>query len=347
MRSKEKITISDIAAAAGVSKATVSRYLNGKTELMREETRDRIKSIIEMSNYQPSEIARNLKRQSSNLIGVIISDISSPFSSAVIIGISRYLEISGYTPLVVNCDDNIQNEKNSIISLMAKGVSGLIVNTTSYDNNNLINVACGGLPIVLCDRYVKNYNFDIVTSQHKQGMYALISHLKEQGYTRPVLFAQDFEGNYTRFIRKQSFLQAVEQIYGYTPVNDIYVIDSQSEHSAYDALTKLCSELKTADIPAIIGINSVTTVRAFKAIKKMGMLENFGLCGPEDWDWNNEMNWPTLLSPSITTIVVHAKEMGEKSAMLLLEKIKQPDLPAREIQLPCEISIRQSTTLSK
>ena len=63
----------------------------------------------------------------------------------------------------------------------------------------------------------------------------------------------------------------------------------------------------------------------------------------EDWDWENEMNWPTLVSPHITTLVVHSTEIGEKSAKLLLEKIKHPDLPTQEILLPCEISVRQST----
>lgn len=345
MKAHNKITISDIAAAAGVSKTTVSRYINGQVELMSEATQNRLKTIIEMSNYQPSDIARNLKRQNSNLIGIIISDISSPFSSAVIIGISSYLESQGYTPLFVNCDDNLQNEESGITSLLAKRVSGLIVNTTSYNNNFLVNVACGGMPVVLCDRYVNNYKFDIVTTEHEQAMHDLISHLKKQGYTRPVMFTQKWERNSTRFLRRQSFIDMVKQVYGYSPENDIYLVSSKDRYSAYDALVRLKSQLNKDDVPVIVGVNSVTTVRAMKAIKKLGLVMPYdiGLCGPEDWDWDNEMNWPTMVSPHVTTLVVHSTQIGMECAKLLLEKIRQPDRPPQEILLPCEISVRQST----
>ena len=282
MKSSEKVTISDIAAAAGVSKTTVSRYINGQLELMSEDTKNRLKTIIEMSHYQPSDIARNLKRQNSNLIGIIISDISSPFSSAVVVGISGYLESQGYTPLFINCDDNTQHEESSIASLLTKGVSGLIVNTTSYENNYMVNIACQGMPVVLCDRYIKNYSFDIVTSEHKQGMYDLVLHLKKQGYTRPAMFTQKWERNSTRFIRRQSFIEAVQQIYGYSPENDIFVVSSKDKHSAYDELVKFRTALKPNDIPVVIGSNSVTTIRVFKAIKKLGLImpHDIGLCGP-------------------------------------------------------------------
>lgn len=345
MKIKTKITINDIAKAAGVSKTTVSRYINGKTEQMSKETRDRLKAIIEMSNYKPSDIARNLKLQKSNLIGITISDISSPFSSAIILGISNYLEKNGYTPLFVNCDDNLENEEKSITSLITKGVSGLIINTTSYENNHLINIASKGIPVVLCDRYVKNYNFNIVSSEHKQGIYNLATHLKSQGYTRPIMFAQQWEGNSSRFIRRQCFIDSVNQIYGYSPENDIYIISSKNKHSAHETLMQVKSSLKDGDIPAIIGINSATTVRTYKAIKelKLSMPNEIGLCGPEDWDWDNDMNWPTLISPNITTLVVHSTEIGEKSAELLLENINNPGNPAKEILLPCEISMRGST----
>lgn len=346
MKSDKKLTINDIAKAAGVSKTTVSRYINGHSEMMSKDTQNRLKTIIEMSNYQPSDIARNLKRQTSNLIGVIISDISSPFSSAVAIGIGGYLKNEGYTPLFVSCNDSLEQEEEGIASLISKGISGLIVNTSSYTNNYLINIACKGIPVVLCDRYVKNYNFDIVTSKHQQGIYNLVMHLKKQGYTRPFMFTQNWERNSVRSIRRQSFIDAVQQIYGYSPENDIYLVSNKEKHYVYEELKKLQESLKPGDIPAVIGVNSVTTVRVFKAIKEMGlnMPNDIGLCGPEDWDWDNDMNWPYLVTPHITTLVVSSTEVGRLSAKLLLEKIKNPNLPPQEIMLPCEISARQSTT---
>ena len=345
LKNSEKITISDIANAVGVSKTTISRYLNGHEELMSKSTRDRIKAVIEMCDYRPSEIARNLKKQKSNLIGMIISDIVSPFSSAVIVGISDYLEAKGYTPLIVNCEDSLEREENAISSLLAKGVSGLIVNTTSCYNKNLINEACKGLPVVLCDRYIKDYNFDIVTLKHKESINELIIHLKDQGYTRPFLFTQNWEYNSARYIRRDCFIESVKSIFGYDPTDDIYTISSKDNHSASLALSQLLKSLKSDDIPVIMGINSVTTVRTFRAIKELGLKipQDIGICGSEDWDWEEEMNWANLVSPSITTTVVPSTLMGRRCAELLLLKIENSQIPQKEILLPCELRIRKST----
>ena len=102
MKAGNRVTITDIAAAAGVSKTTVSRYINGQEHLMSEKTRNRLKTVIELLDYHPSDIARSLKSKKTNMIGVVISDITSPFFSAVIVGIGNVLARNHYTPLFVN-----------------------------------------------------------------------------------------------------------------------------------------------------------------------------------------------------------------------------------------------------
>ena len=347
MKTTGKITINDIALAAGVSKATVSRYINGQTHLMSDKTRDRIRAVIEMSNYRPSDIARNLKRKNANLIGVTISDITSPFSSALIVGINECLEKNEYTPIFVNCNDNLEKEKQAIESLLAKGVSGLLVNTTSCDNNFLISTACSGMPVVLLDRDIRNYNFDIVTSKHKEAFYELVSHLKEQGYNRPVLFTQCWENNSARYLRREGFIDAVTEIFGYTPSEDIYIVSRKLNLSADDAIAKMLKSLKPGDKPAIVGINSVTTIRAYKALIKyeLRIPEDIGLCGPEDWGWENDMNWPNLLVPHVTTTVIPSIDIGYQAAELLLKKIEEPKRPVENNLLTCSLKVRSSTCL--
>ena len=88
---QKKVTITDIAKAAGVSKTTISRYLNGRFDLMSPETRRRIESVIDVSGYQPSTIARSLKNKRSLLLGIVVSDQSSPFSTAVLLGVGDAL----------------------------------------------------------------------------------------------------------------------------------------------------------------------------------------------------------------------------------------------------------------
>lgn len=316
---------------------------------MQEATGERIRAVIEMSNYRPSDVARSLKKKQTNLVGVVISDIASPFSSAIVTGIGDCLIGHGYTPLFVNCNDSPQQEQQFIESLLAKEVAGLIVNTTTCDNNFLINIACQGIPVVLCDRHVKNYNFDIVTSKLKESMLAAVVHLKEQGYTRPMLFTQRWTTNSARYIRRDSFIEAVTQVFGYAPLDDIYTISLKNSSTVYRELDKIQHSLKLGDKPAVIGINSMTTVYVCNAAKKLGLSipDEMGICGPEDWDWKSEMNWPFLVEPNITTMVVHSTEVGIQSAMLLLEKLKNPKQEPKEILIDSELCIRSSTIRQK
>lgn len=349
MASHKKLTIDDVAAAAGVSKATVSRYLNGHRQLMSEKTWERIKAVVEASGYKPNDIASNLKKRTTNLIGVSIADITSPFSVALIMGISKCLDEHGYTLLISNSGDSPEKEQNNINSLISKGVSGLLINTSAYDNDFLIETACRGVPIVLCDRTVHNYNLDVVTTDHEAGMRMLIQHLREKGYTRPILFTQFWEQNSTRMRRRESFIQAVEKIYGYTPKpqEDIFLIDHSGGISTVSQLKLMQKLLRKGDIPAVIGTNSITTVRSYHGISELGlsMPYEIGLCGPEDWDWSNELNWPFMIRPHVTTLKVPSTEIGYRAAQRLLEKLQHPDTQPQEISLPCMLNARESTEL--
>ena len=338
-------TISDIAAAAGVSKTTLSRYLNGRKDLMSKATWERIDKVVRVSNYQPNDSARNLKKKKTNLIGVIVSDMSSPFSSTLIGSIDNLLMERGYTPLFADSQTNLEKEQNLIDVFLSKGVAGLLVNTTSYSNDYLIATACKGIPVVLCDRYVKNYNFDIVTMENARAIHGLVVHWKEQGYTRPFMFTQRWLNNSSRSIRRECFIQSVKEVYGYDPSDDIYTVSRIEENSALTQLQTMQASLRSGDIPVIFCVNSLTTVLTYKAIRAMDLRipQEIGICGPEDWGWNKNMAWPTLLEPCITTYSCPVHNMGYRAAERLLELLDHPDSAPQEIKLPCEIHVRAST----
>ena len=119
----KKTTIVDIAKLAGVSKTTVSRYINGHSEFMSSETAERLEQIIRETEYIPSNLARSLKSKKTRMIGVIIASLSSPFSAAVMMGIGNVLEKNGYTPLFVNADDRPEVEIRFLHSLIEKNVA--------------------------------------------------------------------------------------------------------------------------------------------------------------------------------------------------------------------------------
>ncbi len=342
---KKKVTIANIADIVGVSKTTVSRYINGKEHMMSEKVRERIKTAIEMFDYMPNEHARNLKNKQSMQIGVVIADISSPFSSAVVTGVVEYLSPRGYTPLFTHCDDDYENELHYTRSLITKNVAGLIVNTTRSKNDYLTQLAFQGLPIVLCDRYIDNYKFNIVASEQMQAINALVQHLMSAGYTRPIFFSHDWEGKSSRSRRRSAFIEAVKEFFGYNPEADVFRINSSDGVNELDCLKNLYKSLKPDEIPAIIGGNSITTIRAFRAAQELGLSipDDIGICGPEYWDWHHEVSWPVLSTPNITTFLVHTQELGRLSAELLLQVIQDPSAQPQEVLLPCELNIREST----
>ena len=339
-----KATISDIAAAAGVSKTTVSRYINGRTDLMNEKTAERIRSVIELLDYKPSEVARSLKTKKTNLIGVLVADMSSPFSTAVIVSASDCLTRSGYTPLVADCSNSPEKEEEFVKAFRSKGVAGLIVNTTSSTNEFLAAAACEGLPVVLCDRSVNNHRLNIVTAENRRVFYELIAHLREQGYTRPVFFTQKWENNSTRSIRRQSFIDTVKKIYGYDATEDIFLVDDR-DRTPITQLKALRKRLRPGDIPAIVCVNSMTTVQLFRAMQELGIRipTEMGLCGPEDWNWKSEMNWSLLVEPNITTFLLPAREIGRLCAEMIIRHIEEPDSETEELYLNCEMIVREST----
>ena len=146
-----QMRIKDIAAEAGVSPATVSRYLNNRPGQMTEETRARIAAVIERTGYRPRAAARNLRSSRTNLIGVILADIANPFSSAMLEGLSASAAARGCSLMTAISGNDPAKEAESLTRLIDAGVDGLVVNTCG-GNDEAIAAAAGRLPVVLLDR---------------------------------------------------------------------------------------------------------------------------------------------------------------------------------------------------
>lgn len=128
-----RVTIKDIAEQAGVSPATVSRFLNKRYGSMSPETRDRIAQVIERTGYKPNNAARSLRLDRTNTIGVILADIRNPFSSAMLEELSQQAAQRGCSIVTAISSNNSQSEAEALERLVDAGVDGIIVNTCSND----------------------------------------------------------------------------------------------------------------------------------------------------------------------------------------------------------------------
>ena len=153
-------TITDVAQTAGVSKNTVSRYLNNRG-YMSEKTKAAIQAAIEELHYQPNQIARSLYTSKTSLVGLVIPDVEHPFFSTITARIEDALDTRGYKMILCNTMHSSQKERKYIDMLTANKVDGIIIGSHSVD----INYSDINAPIVALDRNLAD-DIPVVASDH-------------------------------------------------------------------------------------------------------------------------------------------------------------------------------------
>ncbi|MEH7248158.1 LacI family DNA-binding transcriptional regulator [Neobacillus niacini] len=346
--SNKNITILDIAKSVGVSKTTISRYLNGKYEYMSADTRERIKKVIEVTGFQPNKIAQSLKSQKSMLIGFVIADIESPFSSAAIKSVGNAMLGTDYNLIIANSDNSFEREQEYIQSLLGQQVDGLIVNTVKMNNPALISLANNGLPIVLLDRFVNDYKFDISYFENDRSVTAAMNHLEEMGYSHIALCTQPHEEISPRNFRREIFLKRLKKNRVENPERFVFV--EEDEELTINNIKRLMDlSNKEGKPPAIICTNSVTLLRTVKAARTLGlrMPDDIGICGFDEWGWASELGLAGMIDVGLTTLTPSMQELGKHTAELLLRRIKRPEASKKEIAVPAQLVVRNSTRLKK
>ena len=166
---KNKITITDIANISQVSKATVSYYINGRLDKMSDKTAKKIKEAIEKTNFKPSYAARSLNSKNSQLIGIIIGNITNPFSNQFVKGIEDYANTKDYLTIVASSEFKPDRERTYIESMLSMGVDGFLIQPT-IESSSYFKQKETNKPIVYFDspstlnneRYVKTNNYEAV-----------------------------------------------------------------------------------------------------------------------------------------------------------------------------------------
>lgn len=338
---KFNVTIDYVAQKAGVSKTTISRYINGHYEYMSQETRERIQKVIKELDYRPNKLARSLKSNKSHLIGALVADISNPFSSILVRGIGDVCKDSGYNVIIANTDNDPKKEKEYILSLIDQRVEGLIINTTGENDDFLLEVANTGIPIVLADRSIKNFTFDTIVINNYEMTSELIEHLIKNGFKKIAFFSEEIKNISTRFERKRAFIDTCFK-YLNKDVNDmIFIIDTKNENSIVKSLEMLL-EKKERDNIAVFAVNGVALLSVLQGINKLNLRipYDIGVCGYDDW------GWASLIPPGITTISQPSYYVGIESAKHLMLRINQKrNSKPKLITLPANLVIRGSTVL--
>lgn len=348
MPRRAKSTIADVAVAAGVSKATVSRFLNHRERLLSPEIATRVETAIAALGYSPSPMAQALSRGRSRLIGLIVADITNPYSVAVLRGAEKACQDAGYLVMLFNLGNDFNREREAIDALAGYQVDGFILNTLGRGAGLVDADALHGKPAVLVDSRHAGMHTDFVSLDNRAAMRTACQHLVDGGYRELLYVTEPSKGVSSRRERTTAFGVCMT---AHQPKVAGKVFESVVEEGAAldDALlalrTRAIGGRRIADVDAegngaaVIAGNAVVTLRVAQAMARLDLQfgRDIGFVGFDDPDW------ASLIGPGLSTISQPTDEIGRTAAKCLIERLKGLDVAPRQLLLPGELVVRGSS----
>jgi DNA-binding LacI/PurR family transcriptional regulator len=328
-------TLVDVARAADVSVATASRAINGRPYVS-DETRARVLAAVERLHFQPSSLARGLRAQRSQTIGMIVPDISSPFYAAALRGAEHLLSRHGYTVVVCDTEEEAGREGEALALLAAHRVAGLILAPADADPSTVRRLReRQQMALVVIDNRLRHFAADTVLLDNVAGAAALTGHLIEHGHRRighiaGILAETSGADRLTGYRRA---LQAA----GVAFDPDLVAAGAWSEASGFQAALRL---LELPEPPtALVIASSYMAVGALQALRQRGI----GVPGEVALACFDDTPWAPLIEPPLTALARQDYALGQAAAEMILQQLtaRRPPRP-RETLLPMSLVIRRS-----
>lgn len=328
-----KLTIKDIAREAGVSITTVSRVLNSKEEGMSKETREKVLQVMESLNYQPNKLARGLVTKRSNMLGLIVPNISNPFFPELCRGAEDEANNRNYSLIICNSDDQSEKEENYLRLLQEQQVDGILLSSKNRLSQTSKDQLRGGkIPYVLFDRGEEASNHPGVFLDNEKGGYLAGKHLVDLGHTNIACMTGPSEilNSQQRLI---GFQHALKEASIELPATSILIGDFQMD-TAYRIAKEF---LKHSNITAIFACNDLMACGIYRAAHELGIQipEQLSIVGFDD------IPLVTALIPKLTTVKQGTYEMGRKAIELLINELENNS--SKGVVFEPTLIVREST----
>lgn len=329
-----KITINEIAKLAGVSKTTISFYLNGKTQRISLKTQNRIATIIKQTNFQPNLAARCLNSKSSKLIGVLISDITNTFSNQIVKEIETIASKYNYQVIVGNSEYSYQREENYIEQMLSMGVAGFIVQPTAQFRKLSKKLLKLNKPLVFFDSKLYDLKSNWIKTNNYEATYETIVKCIIKGYESFYLITADPQLISTRLERVSGFIDALADYnFNYkTFILENDRVDFKMLHNFFESTLNV-SKKSLVFVPNCWALPDI-----YLALKQYrNNMPQIGLIGFDNLEWVN------FSSPSITTIIQPAFKEGEEAAKIVIDQIEGKNKLDNQKILNCYVNWNEST----
>ncbi|WP_317855740.1 LacI family DNA-binding transcriptional regulator [Chakrabartyella piscis] len=263
-------TILDVEKHSGVSRSTISRYLNGKP--VTDDNRVKIEHSIKVLNYHRNPLASGLKSNKTMLVGIVIPDITDPFFPPIVKDLEQQLWEQGYQTLINNYNNDIELEKKQVRVLINQRIDGLIIASGAIDGAHIQEVLDKGIPVVMIDRLLSDVKCDSVTTDNYYATYHAIQEVIQMGHTK-IAIIRGQEHVYSDQVRYWGYENALRA--NGIPVRSEYVIHSAlSEHDSAEKFQEL---MNLPDPPTLIFSSNI-----YLAAGAVGAKLEYNLNIPED-----------------------------------------------------------------
>lgn len=332
------VRIIDVAEKANVSSATVSRVLADKPHI-RNEVRQRVLEAVKELGYSPSRVARSLRVNRSNSIGLVFADIENPFSTQVIKTIADNANDQQYNVYLCNSDENPEKENAFIHTLLAENVAGVIIQPVQETNNPIGRLISANIPVLTIDRQVTDMEVDAISLNNSELTLDLVNHLFIDGH-RKIGGIFNSLSNSSGRERYEGYLQALK-------LNNLPFLPQFVRHGAPRELDGYLLAMNMLQMPehptALIVTDHLMTTGVLRAIRELQLHipEEIGIAVFSDSEWT------ALFEPAITVVVQPIFQIGRLAVEILFERIVNAAVPHSQRVLKGNIIIRHSCGIHK
>jgi LacI family transcriptional regulator len=321
-------TIFDVASHAGVSTATVSRVIAG-VGYVAPKTREKVNKSISALQYQPSLIAQSLRRQSSSMIGLILTDIQNPFYPEMVRGIEDEVQRRGYSLILCNSADDPEREISYLDFLASHRAAGIIVCADGVLKRHREKLMSQRAKIILVNVQKEDTDLPTVSSQDFEGGETASMHLVKCGYPKIIYIGNSLEQGFGSLR-----LDGVKKGAGKTKLEIIYSDDT------LEAGARVAQEIAKKFKPpfGIVAHNDLTAIGAMHALIELNLKipEQVGIVGYDDIALSG------YVTPGLTTINQNQYDLGTEAMSMLDDLIKGSKVKKKRV-IPSELVLRKST----
>ncbi|MEG2254114.1 MAG: substrate-binding domain-containing protein [Vagococcus sp.] len=325
----KKVTIKDVAKASGVSIATVSQILNGNTQNFSPKTVEKVQQVKQDMNYEADYFARRMIMKESKTIGVMVPDITNPFFSTLVKGIEDVLYKEQFITMLCNADTDDTKESMALEELSRRGVDGFIIASSAISNEAIDSLLrTKKHPFIILDQKAFDKESDTIGTDDFLGGQLAANHLKELGHQYVAVVIPKH-----MTVNIQHRLDGFQSIYH----NDITLLETDlSKEGGKLAVDKLVA----TNASAVFALNDELAFGLCYGLKQLGkrIPDDYSIIGYDNVDMCE------YVTPTLTTIAQPIYELGQQTALMLLERINQPKEEWQNKTLPVTLIKRESTT---